>query len=104
MKTESMAKIKILPPAHDGRCRVACGMYNADTGCPWATSEAPGPSCPGPGVYELVPEGTMEALKALAEAGEKIGLGFEGTDQLPFIKGMADLDAAIEAARKMMEG
>jgi len=60
---------------HDGaECDHHCAGYCADDGSAWCNfrvaddGEAftlwPGPSCPGPGVYILVPEGTMRILRA----------------------------------------
>lgn len=42
-----------------------------------------------------------QAVQELCKAAEAIGLAFEGSDQLPFIKGLARLRAAVQAVRDL---
>jgi len=118
-------KIEILKPNPSGSCSTSCPLFLRrrkigccqEINCAGITGFIPGPSCPGPGVYELVPEGTMEKIKRKAALwdlcvkalaiGEEIpqcvfSIDTDSTD--PLILDLREVKELEKAARKMMEG
>ena len=61
-------RIGIAKTTRNGLCSDTCPLFSPS--CPLMADDEvqPGPSCPGPGVYVLVPELEEKALRELAEA------------------------------------
>ena len=102
-------KIEI-PELIDGECSGACPgfQYGLWGDCYIHTiikvghesKDTPGPSCPGPGVYVLVPEAEEKALRELAEAAlasDDAILAFHNYKR-PNPDAMFDNDPGYEAA------
>jgi hypothetical protein len=73
-----MKEIEIPKTWEDGMCKDDCPFYDGEM-CRWQDHEAvdnlgndlgaiPGPNCPGPGTYVLMPKDKWQWIKELLEA------------------------------------
>ena len=97
-------KIGIAKTTRNGLCSDTCPLFSPS--CPLMADDEvqPGPSCPGPGVYVLVPETEEKALRELAEAVhvERTLIAIRDEDAMMFDAagarcGLRELSAAVKA-------